>query len=1543
MRHYVKKHDRIQKAAAGRRLTRLAPLLLAVPLAFGLVLFSNHFASGGVSDNVTVDQNAYINGSTTPQNGTQSDPQVVATGDTLLYQFAVDNEDSTSATPPTVPNPTFGVQNSLPRPVPINFKNGSFETPVVPANALDSNIFVTQGASVGWYTTASDGQIEIQRIVPRSLYGGWAGRFADHTMDGGTQYAELNANMVGTLYQDCATVPGTKVYYEFYHGARGYAPGGQSNIDVMNFYLRSPSQSSTTGFILQSTATCYTDPTGDKGPYVWTYQQGEYTIPPGQTTTRFAYESVSATGGSTYGNYLDGIRFYTSAYIELAKSNNAPNKKAKVGDTVTYTIVAKNTGESDSRNSKVIDTLPAGTELVPNSVRIDGALTPNFTYDATSRLVTVNVGAGATANQGGMIKGYNSFSLDCNNSYTVTFQVKVNNSAIAENLKYENQATVTFEDRLDSGTDTFTNYSNVDDFSLDIPPVPASYSYTVPDGLDIVDYTVPDGATASVNGQTITWTWPNLPHGISTLSVTTKVNPQNGETEFTSTGTLAVDGGNVQSNTTYHRLFTDFNLQKDAYINDSPVPQDGTDNAYQVVTPGDTIRYEIKFDANIGGSGLPSDRSDNPTFESPATNPDPSSGSFLELDLADDAPGGMVQAGDTVNYTLQVTNSGADDASGVQISQVLPAGTDFVAGTVRVNGLLTGGYNYNSVTRELAVNVGAGASSSNGGLVKGQNTSSIDCDDTYTVTYQVQVNDDTIAENLLYESQAKVDYFDRVNPSTTSSVNYSNIDSFARNAGNLAATVVDTIPDGMTIVSYEAPAGSSFAQVGQTATWSWDSLTTGEHTVAVTVSVGSGPQSEFVNHANVTIADVSKDTNSTYHTTKIQVTERFIDRNNPSSPLQPDNVIDMTAGQDYSPSPGTPPDTITSGGKTYKYWGYQVDGGQVFTGAPDPAKLPQAIDGPHTISFLYIDGTASAAQKNAFLNGGAVDNGTSANPVQVQIGDDLTYQISIDNPGPQSQAPDVAYDVLFVVDWSNSMRVGAMTSAGSSAANGIMYAKNISQSMSQYVLDNYPGSRVGLLGMYSTQANVYDINSTYIASDTSSRNSPGVDTPFVGTMSDFNSQIAPLFNVAPLPQTDDVAVFLRAGIDKMQGLNTMVGSDTAYNPRSIIPRDDQTRIPVIVLISDFQVDQAISPNYWTTRLKPQADRFASAYPSGILMTVRMDTDLNSALPTTGAKFNTSAYDTLMKNNVAPYNYANRGWNFTKVDYNTSYDTALTNFRNAFTSNVTPPPPPALPSTVTDTVPDGLTIVSTDPAATIDGQTVTWDMDQLPAGDTVLTVKTQVAEDGTFNNTAHIATWNEDPYDTNTTYHKTIKGVLSFYKVDEKNNPIAGVQFSLYSRSVAVPVGQPDDWLVSDGSGGTWADPVAATSASDGSVSFTDLMPGDSYMLVETKTQPGYELPQGQWLVTVAADASVSITAHGYSATVLPPAFKDAAATSPYAGSLLLPNYRQMEMPFAGGSGVIFFTVLGIAVLGLAVVFLIVTGRRRKPHRSPGPARPVGRQ
>jgi uncharacterized repeat protein (TIGR01451 family) len=584
-KHLRKTHRRMPKPVLGG--------LLAFLLVMGSIPLSSIMASGDDIADVSLGTNAYINGSATAQNGTATDYQLVDRGDTIEYKLKVTNDGPGTVLPPIVPNPSFSAK--APVPAKISFVNGSFETPLVDKGKNYGAFWTFDPGQVSGWSSRPDGKIELQ--VCTNFSGLYLGRFAIWAPDG-NQYAELNADQVGTIYQNCNTVPGTKIYYEFYHGARGSLNGGMTNTDTMNFYLRAEGVWS--GGLQRTCTDSYV--TGSS-TYNWGYYSGEYIVPAGQTRTQFAYESVGTTSGSqSYGNYLDGIRLFTNSYIDLVLSNNAPSGQAAIGDTVTYTIAATNTGESDARGVKISQILPAGTEFVPNTVRIGGTLTSNYTYNSATRELTVNAGAGASSTSGGLFKGTGSFSTDCNNSYTITFQVKTNNTAIAENLKYEAQAKAVYQDRHQTDTTTFTNYSNVNEFRPKFTGVSAKVTDVLPVGLTYVSHTDSGSSTFNISGQTCTWNWGILPAGVTEVTVTVMVSPAlETDTTFVNHGTIQIGTANEDSNYTYHALEVtvpagDFDAEKNAYINGSVTAKNGTETNYQIVKEDDTIKYEIKID-----------------------------------------------------------------------------------------------------------------------------------------------------------------------------------------------------------------------------------------------------------------------------------------------------------------------------------------------------------------------------------------------------------------------------------------------------------------------------------------------------------------------------------------------------------------------------------------------------------------------------------------------------------------------------------------------------------------------------------------------------------------------------------------------------------------------------------------------------------------------------------------------------------------------------------------------------------------------------------
>ena len=175
----------------------------------------------------------------------------------------------------------------------------------------------------GWQTTTEDGKIEIQRqrsdheaTADTYLLDAYFDRYGP-TPAHGSYWAELNADEVGALYQDVATVPNTIMRWSIKHRGRKEINeemqvkiGTTSSTTAQSAIARRTpntiwgstpptSWSADSGYTSSSTIT-------DRLSSGWVEYQGSYTIPANQTTTRFSFESI--TPGSV-ANLLDDIIF----------------------------------------------------------------------------------------------------------------------------------------------------------------------------------------------------------------------------------------------------------------------------------------------------------------------------------------------------------------------------------------------------------------------------------------------------------------------------------------------------------------------------------------------------------------------------------------------------------------------------------------------------------------------------------------------------------------------------------------------------------------------------------------------------------------------------------------------------------------------------------------------------------------------------------------------------------------------------------------------------------------------------------------------------------------------------------------------------------------------------------------------------------------------------------------------------------------------------------------------------------------------------------
>ena len=221
-----------------------------------------------------------------------------------------------------------------------------------------SNAF-TVGASVT-YAVVYSVSSAVDSLFP-SLY------FDYSTVEpsAGSFFAELNANQVSTLFQDVDTIPGTTLYWSIQHQGRS-----RTGSDVMKVNIGSTAtqteQTSLTRVDSGSTSSVSTisDGRGATGTG-WATYRGSYTVPAGQTITRFAFESVSAAISNTAGNFLDDISFAPLAACPLARtavagtattinpfdSGLATFAYAPTGTTITSASITSGSGSVSITNS----------------------------------------------------------------------------------------------------------------------------------------------------------------------------------------------------------------------------------------------------------------------------------------------------------------------------------------------------------------------------------------------------------------------------------------------------------------------------------------------------------------------------------------------------------------------------------------------------------------------------------------------------------------------------------------------------------------------------------------------------------------------------------------------------------------------------------------------------------------------------------------------------------------------------------------------------------------------------------------------------------------------------------------------------------------------------------------------------------------------------------------------------------------------------------------------------------------------------------------
>lgn len=172
----------------------------------------------------------------------------------------------------------------------ITLQNAGFEAPVCAGGPC--TVF-NGGAGLFWKTTNTGEIMEQWNAAAGAQYAGGATAFE------GSQWMELNADQAAALYQDLAGVAqGTPLGFQFAHR-------GRSGTDVMKLRVIDSGADQLFGTADDADLFSQDYSTGT----AWVQYTNAAPISATGNPLRFWFEAVSSSGGPTYGNWLDDVRF----------------------------------------------------------------------------------------------------------------------------------------------------------------------------------------------------------------------------------------------------------------------------------------------------------------------------------------------------------------------------------------------------------------------------------------------------------------------------------------------------------------------------------------------------------------------------------------------------------------------------------------------------------------------------------------------------------------------------------------------------------------------------------------------------------------------------------------------------------------------------------------------------------------------------------------------------------------------------------------------------------------------------------------------------------------------------------------------------------------------------------------------------------------------------------------------------------------------------------------------------------------------------------
>ncbi|PAD19890.1 isopeptide-forming domain-containing fimbrial protein, partial [Terribacillus saccharophilus] len=602
-----------------------------------------------------------------------------------------DNIDSQepSNTVEVVENPNPEIPDACAAPVALI--NGSFDEPEGPGtydNSVAGGGYYYADTVPGWKTTdvnrTPKGIIQIMDPARPSTIPSNTPNKDNLT----SRYAELNADTNSMLYQELQTVPGQTIYWRLNH--RGY-----NGVDTMSVNI-----GPVTADPFNTTPEIKRISTGT----TWETYTGTYTVPAGQTMTRFGFKAIStSTGALAFGNYLDDVFLGTEPCV-VAEKTVSPEGDVFTGDELTYEVNVKNNGGDIAADAVFEDAIPEGTEYVPGSMKlVSGSDTVSLTDadddDAGVFDDKVRVELGDVQN-----------TTNAPDGITVQFKVKALSSHAGETVA--NKANIQYQNLLVNEAKS-TESNEVTTNILESPEFPDTCAAPVSlingsfeEGPDYGSYNgnfgfreaeVPGWLTTDdARGEKLIEIW-DYQRNYPANTVRTYPKPPDGnryaELNAYEAGMLYQDVETTPGQTLYWRLSHMGRLGVDTMqlrigaATDSPYEA----TAQEQMTDGNkawgtyTGTYKVPAGQTVTRFGFEAISSAGGNI---------AAGNFLDdIFLGTEpcvvaeksvAPEGEVNTGDELTYEVTTKNNGGDVAADAVFEDAIPEGTEYVPGSMKL-------------------------------------------------------------------------------------------------------------------------------------------------------------------------------------------------------------------------------------------------------------------------------------------------------------------------------------------------------------------------------------------------------------------------------------------------------------------------------------------------------------------------------------------------------------------------------------------------------------------------------------------------------------------------------------------------------------------------------------------------------------------------------------------------------------------------------------------------------------------------------------------